>query len=314
MPSRNSARLEVHRRNPYADRTKQRRTDNLADEMSDPAESGGDAQAFSRSVEDRLSNRITIVVPTRGNEKLRRLIERVNADDELYALWVAANVTAIDRLAMTDHGPVHVKIVMNLALRMLRLLMERGIEPAIARDYGLQRHDAEVVVALAALFHDVGMSIQRAGHEDYSLFMAHAKLKDYLEELYPLSEATVVRAEILHAIIAHRSDGKPLTLEAGVVRIADALDIAKGRSRIPFESGSVSIHSVSAAAIEAVRIEPGVGKPIRIVIELSNSAGVFQLDELFRKKLSGSGLEPHVELEARVLGEGEKRLVERFEL
>jgi metal-dependent HD superfamily phosphatase/phosphodiesterase len=282
--------------------------------MGESTGNGGDALAFGKSVRDRISNRISIVVPTRGNQKLRRLIERVNSDDELYALWIAANVTAIDRLGMTDHGPVHVKIVMNLALRMLRLLMDRDIEPAIVRDYGLERHDAEVVVALAALFHDVGMSIQRAGHEDYSLFIAHAKLKDYLEELYPTSEATIARAEILHAIIAHRSDGKPLTLEAGVVRIADALDIAKGRSRIPFESGSVSIHSVSAAAIEAVRLEAGVGKPIRIVIEMSNSAGVFQIDELFRKKLSGSGLEPHVELEAQLVGEGEKRLVERFEL
>ncbi len=289
-------------------------TSNQADEMRQPADGDEQAATFSKSLEDRLASRVAIVVPTRGNEKLRRLLERVNADDELYALWIAANVTAIDRLGMTDHGPVHVKIVMNLALRMLRLLMERGVEPAIVRDYGLERHDAEVVVALAALFHDVGMSIQRADHEDFSLFVAQAKLKDYLEELYPAPCATIMRAEILHAIIAHRSDGKPLTLEAGVVRIADALDIAKGRSRIPFESGSVSIHSVSAAAIEAVLLEPGNEKPIRIVIEMSNSAGVFQLDELFRKKLSGSGLEPYVELEAQVLGEGEKRLVERFEL
>lgn len=282
--------------------------------MRQPADGDEKTTTFSKSLEDRLANRVAIVVPTRGNEKLQRLLERVNADDELYALWIAANVTAIDRLGMTDHGPVHVKIVMNLALRMLRLLMERGVEPAIVRDYGLERYDAEVVVALAALFHDVGMSIQRADHEGFSLFVAQAKLKDFLEELYPVPDATIMRAEILHAIIAHRSDGKPLTLEAGVVRIADALDIAKGRSRIPFESGSVSIHSVSAAAIEAVRLEPGIDKPIRIVIEMSNSAGVFQLDELFRKKLSGSGLEPYVELEAQVLGEGEKRLVERFEL
>jgi len=282
--------------------------------MRQPADGDEKTTTFSKSLEDRLANRVAIVVPTRGNEKLQRLLERVNVDDELYALWIAANVTAIDRLGMTDHGPVHVKIVMNLALRMLRLLMERGVEPAIVRDYGLERYDAEVVVALAALFHDVGMSIQRADHEGFSLFVAQAKLKDFLEELYPVPDATIMRAEILHAIIAHRSDGKPLTLEAGVVRIADALDIAKGRSRIPFESGSVSIHSVSAAAIEAVRLEPGIDKPIRIVIEMSNSAGVFQLDELFRKKLSGSGLEPYVELEAQVLGEGEKRLVERFEL
>lgn len=314
MPAGKLAPLEARRRNPYADGAWFMWTYNRQNEMSNLAEKGGDGPAFSKCLDDRLTNRIAMVVPSRGNEKLQRLIERVNADDELYALWVAANVTAIDRLGMTDHGPVHVKIVMNLALRMLRLLMERGIEPTLARDYGLERHDAEITVALAALFHDVGMSIQRAGHEDYSLFVAQAKLKDYLEGLYPLSVATIVRAEVLHAIIAHRSDGRPLTLEAGVVRIADALDIAKGRSRIPFESGSVSIHSVSAAAIEAVRIESGVEKPIRIVIEMSNSAGVFQIDELFRKKLSGSGLEPHVELEAQVLGEGEKRLVERFEL
>lgn len=282
--------------------------------MGNKHEIEGDAAALDRSVTERLANRVALVVPDRGNAKLRRLIERANADDELYALWIAANVTAIDRLGMTDHGPVHVKIVMNLAVRMLRLLMERGVEPSIVRDYGLERHDAEVVVALAALFHDVGMSIHRADHEAFSLFVAQPKLRDYLDELYPPPEATIVRSEILHAIIAHRSGGEPLTLEAGTVRIADALDIAKGRSRIPFESGSISIHSVSAAAIDAVRIEPGTRKPIRIVIEMSNSAGVFQLDELFRKKLGGSGLEPHVELEAQVLGEGEKRLVERFEL
>jgi metal-dependent HD superfamily phosphatase/phosphodiesterase len=284
------------------------------DQMGNKHETEGDSATLDRSVKERFANRVALVVPDRGNAKLRRLIEHANADDELYAFWIAANVTAIDRLGMTDHGPVHVKIVMNLAVRMLRLLMERGVEPSIVRDYGLERHDAEVVVALAALFHDVGMSIHRADHEAFSLFVAQSKLRGYLDELYPLPEATILRSEILHAIIAHRSGGEPLTLEAGIVRIADALDIAKGRSRIPFESGSISIHSVSAAAIDAVRIEPGTRKPIRIVIEMSNSAGVFQLDELFRKKLGGSGLEPHVELEAQVLGEGEKRLVERFEL
>jgi metal-dependent HD superfamily phosphatase/phosphodiesterase len=282
--------------------------------MGNKHETEADVTSLDRSVKERFANRVTLVVPDRGNAKLRRLIERANADDELYALWIAANVTAIDRLGMTDHGPVHVKIVMNLAVRMLRLLMERGVQPSIVRDYGLERHDAEVVVAMAALFHDVGMSIHRADHEAFSLFVAQSKLREYLEELYPPPEATIARSEILHAIIAHRSGGEPLTLEAGAVRIADALDIAKGRSRIPFESGSISIHSVSAAAIDAVRIEPGSKKPIRIVIEMCNSAGVFQLDELFRKKLIGSGLEPHVELEAQVLGEGEKRLVERFEL
>ena len=102
--------------------------------------------------------------------------------------------------------------------------------------------------------------------------------------------------------------------DLGVVRVADALDMAKGRSRIPFEAGSVSIHSISAAAIEGVRIEEGTAKAVRIAIEMSNSAGVFQLDQLFREKLQGSGLEPYIELEANIEGETEKRLLQRFRL
>lgn len=269
-----------------------------------------------RTVENRLADRIDMTVPDRHNPKLHALIERVNADDDLYALWTAANVNAIERLGMTDHGPVHVKIVLNIATRLLRLLMDGDIVPGVVENYGMEKEDAEVVVALAALLHDLGMSIHRADHETYSLFIAQRKLDSLLLDLYPPGVATIVRSEVLHAIISHRTGGQPLTIEAGVVRIADALDMAKGRSRIPFEAGSVSIHSVSAAAIEEVKIERGDERPIRIRILMSNSAGVFQLDQLFRGKLRGSGLESHVELEAELVGEGEteKRLFTQFKI
>jgi metal-dependent HD superfamily phosphatase/phosphodiesterase len=238
----------------------------------------------------------------------------VNGNDELYATWVSANVTAIERLGMSDHGPVHVKIVMNLAVRLMRLLMDGGVEPSVTTSFGLGRDDAEVVVALASLFHDLGMSIHRADHESYSLFLANGFLRDLLPTIYDARTATVIRSEVLHAIIGHRSGGNPLTVEAGVVRIADALDMAKGRSRIPFEAGSVSIHSISAAAVERVHLTAGEAKPVRIWIELSNSAGVFQLDQLFRNKLKGSGLEPYIELEASLEGETERRIFRSFQL
>jgi metal-dependent HD superfamily phosphatase/phosphodiesterase len=268
----------------------------------------------SCTVEGRFAQRVTMSVPDRHSPKLRRIMEIVNDDDDLYALWLAANVTAIERLGMTDHGPVHVKIVMNIAVRMIRLLQEAGVPASIVRTYGLEPEDGEVVVALAALLHDVGMSIHREGHEDFSLFLAQDKLKELLPEIYDARTATIVRSEVLHAIIAHRSGGRPLTLEAGVVRIADALDMAHGRSRIPFEAGSLSIHSISAAAIEGVTIDRGESHPIRIVVDMSNSAGVFQLDQLFRHKLKGSGLEPHLEIEAHMEGETEKRLFTQFKL
>src|SRR5690606_24894232 len=146
------------------------------------------------------------------------------------------------------------------------------------------------------------------------IFIADRKTEQLLSGLYDRATATVLKSEIMHAIIAHRSGGKPLTLEAGIVRVADALDMAKGRSRIPFSGGSMSIHSVSAAAIEAVHIEPGETMPVRLRVELSNSAGILQLDQLFRGKLAGRGIEPYVELEAEFAGHEGKRIVERFRL
>jgi metal-dependent HD superfamily phosphatase/phosphodiesterase len=279
----------------------------VIDDVQEPA-------AYGRSVAARFERRIEMNVADRHNDRLRMFIERVNADDELYAMWLAANVNAIERLGMTDHGPVHVKIVMNIAVKLYRLLIEGGVQPSLVTNYELDTNDAEIVVAAAALLHDIGMSIHRADHESFSLFLARAKMKELLGDIYDTRTATIIIAETLHAIIAHRSGGKPLTLEAGIVRIADALDMAKGRSRIPFASGSVSIHSLSAAAIEAVHIENGAEKPVRLSIEMSNSAGVFQLDQLFREKLAGSGLEPYIELEARIEGESEKRLFQEFRL
>jgi metal-dependent HD superfamily phosphatase/phosphodiesterase len=270
-------------------------------------------EVVARGVDERFDRRILMNVPDRHNTKLRQIIEHVNTDDDLYGLWIVANVNAMERLGMTDHGPVHVKIVMNLAVRMLRLLVEAGVEPSVVTQYELENNDAEVVVALAALLHDVGMSIHRADHEAFSLFIAQDKLRDILPRVYDERHATLLRAEILHAIISHRSGGKPLTLEAGVVRIADALDMAKGRSRISFSSGSLSIHSVSAAAIEGITLERGAEKAICVTVEMSNSAGLFQLDQLLREKIKGSGLEEHLEVRAR-LGEEEKSLLTDFTL
>jgi metal-dependent HD superfamily phosphatase/phosphodiesterase len=181
-------------------------------------------------------------------------------------------------------------------------------------DYDMRIDDAEVVVALGCLLHCTGMAIHRHDHEDWSLFLAADLLPELLDGIYEEPERTVVTAEVLQTIIAHRADGEPLSLEAGIVRVADALDMAKGRSRIPFEAGRVSMHSLSAAAIEAVRILPGTDRPVLIEIEMNNSAGIFQVDELLRPKLRGSGLEAYVEVVARIEEEAEKRLVPVFRL
>jgi metal-dependent HD superfamily phosphatase/phosphodiesterase len=255
-----------------------------------------------------------IRVPVRANRKLRTVIDRVNKDNQLKGWWHTANVNAVARMEINDHSWVHIQIVTNIALKLLRQLTKHGVEPSLVRDYGMTRDDSEVVVVLGALLHCVGMAIHREGHEDFSLFLAEPKMRELLHGIYEEPELTVITAEVLQAITSHRDYGKPLTFEAGIVRVADALDMAKGRSRIPFERGSVSIHSLSAAAIDDVEIKDGEHRPILIEILMNNSSGIYQVDGLLKAKLQGSGLEPYVEVVAHIDTEAEKRLVPMYRL
>src|SRR5690349_8208221 len=258
--------------------------------------------------------RMRINVPVRGNRKLRTLIERVNNDPQLKAWWHVSNVNAVARMQINDHSWVHIQIVVNIALKLLRQLTKHHVEPSVVRDYGLTNEDAEVVVVLSSLMHCVGMSVHRRGHEDFSLFLSEPKMRELLDGIYDEPERTVVVSEVLQAITSHRADGEPLALEAGILRVADALDMAKGRSRIPFEAGSVSMHSLSAAAIDEVIIGDGDTRPVKIEILMNNSSGLYQVDGLLKAKLRGSGLEPYVEVIAHIDTENEKRLVSVYKL
>lgn len=253
-------------------------------------------------------------VPARRNTKLQALLTAINRDVSLHQLWRCANVNAVDRSNMSDHGPVHIRIVANIALKLVRLLTQAEIEPAIVRDYGLSIEDAEVVVVLGAALHDIGMSIHRHEHETYSLMLGAPKARDLLSGMYEEPTLTIMVSETLHAVIAHRSDERTYTIEASAVKVGDALDMTQGRSRIPFEHGAVNIHSLSAAAVERVIIRRGDVKPIRIEAILNNSAGLFQLDELLRPKIASSSISGQVEVEARIEGENEKRLLPLYNL
>jgi uncharacterized protein len=267
-----------------------------------------EAEREARLTPAEAVQRMRITVPVRGNRKLRRLLDRVNNDLQVKAWWHSSNVNAVARLEINDHSWVHVQIVANIALKLLRQLAKHHIEPGMVRDYGLEADDAEVVVTLGALLHCVGMAVHRDRHEDMSLFLAEPKMRQLLDGIYEEPDLTVITVEVLQTITSHRQDGRPLTIEAGIVRVADALDLAKGRSRIPFEHGRVSIHSLSAAAIDEVVIEDGTDRPVKIEILMNNSAGIYQVDELLKAKLSGSGLEPYVEVIAHIDTEAEQRL------
>ncbi|OGG26221.1 phosphohydrolase [Candidatus Gottesmanbacteria bacterium RIFCSPLOWO2_01_FULL_39_12b] len=254
---------------------------------------------------------IKIHVPSENNPLMEKALEAVNDNMEIATLWKIINVNAIERLGMTDHGPVHFQIVSNIAVKFVRMLVKSGLKMSITENYDLSDKYAELVVLLAGLFHDLGMSINRDGHEEFSLILSNNLLHQILDFL-PVEEKTIVISETLHAIISHRSGGTPVTIEAGIVRVADALDMSKGRSRIPYESGKVDIHSVSAAAIDNVEITKGSEKPIQLNITMNNSAGIFQLDELLKKKIVGSGIEKYISVRAFIDQKTEKKLLKEY--
>lgn len=263
----------------------------------------------------KKENASPIRLPAEGNEKLEEIVEKANSDTELKTIWEIQNVTAVERKGYSDHGPVHVQIVTNIALKIARILFGEGVKPSLLKDFDeFDQEDVEVVIVLAALMHDAGMSIHRDNHEEFSLIVTKDILDRFLDDIYTTEKKTIIRSEILHAIIAHRSKGEPLTVEAGVVRVADALDMEKGRSRITFETGEIDIHSVSAAAVDEVELLKGDERPAQIKIHLNNSAGIFQIDELLKSKLKDSGIEDYLSIEAVVDGETSNQILHEFKL
>lgn len=252
-------------------------------------------------------DQISINIDTGENQILKEVVNRINASDEIKSLWKIMNVMAIDRLGMSDHGPTHFQIVANNGQKLTKILEKNNIPMSIAFDFGLTNDHAEVVIFLACIMHDLGISIHRQGHEGFSLFIARDMLKEILSFL-PIEEKMVVLSETLHAIISHRADGKPKTLEAGIVRLADAIDMGKGRSRITYKRGEINIYSESDLAISQVEILEGTIKPIEIRIHLTNPAGVFQVDDIMTEKLVGSNLEKYVTITAYML-KGDKEVL-----
>jgi len=253
-------------------------------------------------------------IPFRDNQKLKHVIDEVKKDVKLQTLWRCANVMAIDRMGYTDHGPTHVKIVSNIALKILRILVDKKVVPSIVKNYGMKNEDAEVVVVLGSIFHDLGMTVAREGHELYGALIASEFIEKYLQQIYSEEERTIILSEVLHAVVSHEDPIKPLTVEAGIVRVSDALDMEEGRARIPFQAGKVDIHSVSALSIEKVNIQEGEQKPVTIKITMSNSAGIFQIDELLKPRIENSGLQNYIHVVAEITGERERKIIDKFEI
>lgn len=248
------------------------------------------------------------------DERLNHVLQSIESNPQITAYLEAQNVNPVARKDYNDHGTKHVEIVRNRALRLYELLKRADVEFNGATDQGLAEKDESVILAFAATLHDIGHVVHRDDHPYYSIPLAADVLDDVLPEWYDVEEVVRMKAEILHAILCHHTPETPLTTEAGVIRVADGLDMERGRSRIPYERGGRGINTISSQSIETVTVMEGDAAPVLVEIRMRNAAGVYQVDNLLKEKLQDSMLEEHVRIVAINSGADDDQLVERIEL
>ncbi|MGA2698712.1 MAG: HD domain-containing protein [Methanoregula sp.] len=229
--------------------------------------------------------------------RAKQMWELLTGDPEVQASWRMANYVASTKLGMNDHGRTHVTVATASALTMLDLLDGSSFVPDIITGKFGDRDDAALVVLTAMLCHDLGNMVHREDHADLGVVLALPILDRLLPAIYDdPQKRTAIRSFILSAIYTHHGVPKPLTIEAALVCIADSTDMTRGRGRVAFESGSITIHSVSALAIEKVEIRKGKEKPIGLVIHMSSSAGIFQVQEILAPKVRAGPLADAVDV------------------
>lgn len=231
--------------------------------------------------------------------KTKRLYESIMSDPRIMAQWDLANYIAVVKLGFNDHGPIHAQVVSAAAMQMMQLLQQRGVEFDVVRSGAGDLDDAHAVVLAGILLHDIGNEIHRVNHEAFGFALAQPILERHFISIFtdPEQLQTMI-GFTLSTIACHDCNPPPLTMEGAVVAVADATDMTKGRGRVAFDLGKIDIHSVSALAIEAVNIRSGSTTPIEIVVSLSNSAGIFQVEEILARKLVVTPLKDYVTIRA----------------
>ncbi|OYT61496.1 MAG: phosphohydrolase [Thermofilum sp. ex4484_15] len=247
----------------------------------------------------------------KSNEILAEALSLLERDLEVQNYLRMANVMAVERLGYNDHGVVHSRIVSGSALLMADILSKRGVEFSSVKNRIGDLTDARLIILMGAYLHDIGNSVHRVMHNLHGCLIADRILRRILPKIYDnIIKIVTIKQEILHCIFSHDESIMPLSLEAGVVKVADGTDMAEGRARIPFKRGKVDIHSLSALAIKKVLVEEGVERPIRIVVDMENEAGVFQVEKVLGEKIRSSTIAPYVEVTVLRRGLELKRMIE----
>ncbi len=242
-----------------------------------------------------------------------KVFEYLITNQELQTLHEYANIVSIKRLGFNDHGPVHMRKTALNAILMFDLLTQADIKLNLEKEGVGCAEDSKIAVLTAALLHDIGMTVCRDSHEFMSVQLALPLIKNLLEQFYhsDINKKAILRSLIIECIFGHMATQTIHTLEAGLVLIGDGCDMEQGRSRITTmlaERPRVGdIHKYSSSGIDKVHISKGDKRPIKIRVDMSESVGFFQVEEVLFPKIAYSPVKRYIELEAGVVNKEYKK-------
>jgi metal-dependent HD superfamily phosphatase/phosphodiesterase len=251
---------------------------------------------------------------TKRHPRAGRIYELLLKDKRVNAHWNLSNYLTVGKLNYNDHGPIHARVTGAYAMQLMDLLVESNTPMDVVNSGAGEFDDAFLVALAGVMLHDMGNALHRTGHEGMGVIIAQPILRDLLLQIYEDEEQRALMMDfILSAIHCHDMSPAPLYMEGGVVAVADGCDMTKGRARMPFDLGKLDIHSVSALAIEEVNINrSSSGVPVEIEVCISNSAGIFQVEETLVKKINATPLRNHVMVHVRSINADvpyEKRII-----
>lgn len=226
--------------------------------------------------------------------------ELLTKDAEFNALLEMANINAVKRLLYNDHGPVHARIVAGSALEIFDRLIQYNVVPSSIINKTVNTiEESALIVFLAAMFHDIGNSVHRVNHELIGALISRPLLDRILKRLVPKEKRKrlFIRQEVMHAIYSTDMEIQSLTIEGGIVKVADGTDMAMGRARYPYKMGKNDMHALSALSVQRVTISSNE-KPVVINVHMRDSAGVFQIERVLAPKINTSGIKSYVVVRA----------------
>ncbi|MCS7118338.1 MAG: HD domain-containing protein [Thaumarchaeota archaeon] len=228
----------------------------------------------------------------KGWPKLEEALGMLEDDDEVQDMLFLCNEMVVSRLYYNDHGPTHARIVAGSALEIADVLNGAGVKfSTVGRD-DLTEEDARLITMIGAYLHDIGNLVHRVDHHITGVYLADRLLREMLPKIYGRGRVERrVRQEVLHCVLSHDESVQSLTVESGIVKVADGTDMSGGRARVPYRHGKSDIHALSALAITSVELSRGSQRPLQIDVNMVNEAGVFQVEEVLAKKIATSGIE-----------------------